>query len=49
MIYEPIMIANKMYKTIIQTYDEPLFDLHSQPDGLTLSLQEFEHAIFTPP
>lgn len=44
---EPIIIANKIYKTMMQTYDEPLLLL--QHSFFTLSLQELEHAIFTPP
>ena len=49
MINEAIIIANKIYKTIIKTKDDPLFLSLGQLFTVLLSLQEFGHAIFTPP
>lgn len=46
---DPIIIANKIYRTIIQTQDELLLVCPGQFVTVWFSLQELEHAIFTPP
>lgn len=43
---EPIIIASNIYNTIMHTYDAPLL---LQVHSFCSLLQEFIHAIFTPP